>query len=117
MEGVRKKHWKLLRLSTDFLKQNAPKWRTSRIEECARIKELEKEDRLSIVKEKKKRYRLKRLSKEENLRLKMRTEERIEFWKWYREDGRVQRTGDQIGKKEEERRELWNRLKARIMAL
>ena len=28
---MRTKHWELLRLSTDFLKQNAPKWRTSRI--------------------------------------------------------------------------------------
>ena len=44
-EEMRTKHWKLMRL-----KQNEPKWRTRRIEECARIKEMEKEDRLSIVK-------------------------------------------------------------------
>ena len=38
-DEMRTKHWKLMRL-----KQNEPKWRTRR------IKEMEKEDRLSIVK-------------------------------------------------------------------
>ena len=40
------------------------------------------------------------MSKEENMMLKKRTEERKEisqakatYWKWYREDGKVKRTG------------------------
>jgi hypothetical protein len=65
----------LIRLSTEYLKQNEPKWRTMKIEECERIKEEEKKDRLAIVSQKKKRYGLKRLNKEENIRLKKRTEE------------------------------------------
>ena len=36
------KHWEMMRLSTEFLKQNEQKWRTRKIEECDRIRELEK---------------------------------------------------------------------------
>ena len=45
------------------------------------------------------RYGLKKLSKEENMRLKKRTEEIMEisqakanYWKWHQEDGRAKRT-------------------------
>ena len=62
-----------------MLKSNEDKWRCRRIEECERIKEEDKKERLAIAKEKKKRYGIKRLSKEENKRLKLRIEERIEI--------------------------------------
>ena len=68
--------WELMKEAIKFLKTNEERWRERRIEECARIKEEEKRDRLALVKEKKKRYGLTKLSKEENMRLKMRTEER-----------------------------------------
>ena len=64
---------------------------------------MEKEERLAIVKEKRKRYDygIKTLSKKESRRLKARTEERIEiaqekanYWKWYREGGREERKGE-----------------------
>ena len=86
--------WHLMRTSIEYLKNNEDKWRCRRIEECERIKEEDRRDRLAIAKEKKKRYGLKRLSKDENKRLKQRTEERIEiarakenYWKKYRDKG------------------------------
>ena len=72
----RKESYALLRVSLDFLKQREDKWRIRRIDECERIKEEDKKDRLACCKEKKKRYGMKKLSKEENLRLNMRKEER-----------------------------------------
>ena len=45
-----------------------------KIQECDRIKEEEKKDRLAVVKEMKRWYGLKKISKEENERIKMRTE-------------------------------------------
>ena len=60
--------WALLRLSMNFLKENEGGWRQRRIEECDKIRDEEKRDRLAVVREKKKRYGLKRLSKEENRR-------------------------------------------------
>jgi hypothetical protein len=48
------------------------------VTECDRIREEEKKDRLAVVKEKKRKYGIKRLSKEENMRMNMRTEERLE---------------------------------------
>ena len=62
-----------MRTSIEFLRSNEDKWRCRRIYECERIKKEDKKDRLAIAKEKKKRYGLKRLSKEENKRLKLRT--------------------------------------------
>ena len=83
--------WALLRLSMNFLKEKEGGWRQRRIEECDRIREEEKRDRLAVVREK--RYGLKKLSKEENLRLKTRTEDRLEvarakenLWKRFRGD-------------------------------
>ena len=65
-----------------------------KIKEVDRIKEEEKRDILAICKEKKKRYDIKKMNKEENRRSKERTEERIlifqakaNYWKKYR--GRV----------------------------
>ena len=41
-------NWELFRISTAFLKEQEPKWRTRTIEECARIKAIEKQDRMAI---------------------------------------------------------------------
>ena len=84
--------WALMRESVAFLRTNADKWRERRIDECDRIREEEKKDRLAVAKEKKRKYGLKRLSKEENMRMTMRTEERLEIakakenlWRKFRE--------------------------------
>ena len=42
-------HWKLLRVCIETIKETHIKWTTRKIEECARIKEEEKRDRLAIV--------------------------------------------------------------------
>jgi hypothetical protein len=68
--------WELMRASISLLKEKEGVWRTRRIEECERIKEEEKRDRLAVVSQKKRRYGIKKISKEENLRFKMRTEEK-----------------------------------------
>ena len=72
-------HWKLLRECINTMKENEVKWTTRKIKECERIKEEDKRDRLAIVKEKKRKYGLSRLNKEENQKLKMRTEKRLEL--------------------------------------
>lgn len=112
--------WELFRISVNFLKQNGEKWRTRKIEECDRIRAMEKEERMSIIQEKRKRYGLKTLNKEENGRLKERTSERIEiaqaksnYWKWFRDGG--EEVGG--GTKDEERREQWKTLKRKLMEL
>jgi hypothetical protein len=66
-DAARKKEesWDLMKEAVRFLKEKGDGWRERRIEECERIREEEKIDRLALVKEKKKRYGLKRLSKEE----------------------------------------------------
>ena len=69
--------WQLMSESAKFLRDNADRWRERRIEECEGVRREEKEDRLTIVKMKKKRYGLAKLSKEENKRLKQRTEEKV----------------------------------------
>ena len=92
-EAKRKKEvWDLMRESMDFLSKNQERWKERRIEESKRIKEEDKKDRLAIAKEKKKRYGIKVLSREESRRLKMRTEERLEiakakvnYWKMFRD--------------------------------
>ena len=66
----REDHWRLLRLCVKEIKENEKRWSARKIKECERIKEEAKEDRLSIAREKKKRYGLKGLSKEENKRIK-----------------------------------------------
>ena len=81
-----------MREAVKFLRENTDKWRERRIEECDRIREEDKKDRLAVVKEKKKRYGIKRLSKEENQKMTRRTEERLEIakanenlWRRFRE--------------------------------
>ena len=94
------------------------KWTTRKIKEFEMIKEEDKRDRLAIANEKRKRYGLKKLNKEENKRLKERMERKIElaqaksnYWKWHR--------GDRKGGngKEEETEARWQRLKEEITAL
>ena len=53
-----------------FLRENSVKWQERKVTECERVKEEAKEDRLAVSRMKKKRYGIKRLSKEENKRLK-----------------------------------------------
>ena len=81
-----------MRESVNFLKENDERWRSRRILEFDRIREEEKLDRLALVKVKKLKYGRSRASKEENMRLKKRTEERLEIsqakanlWKKFRE--------------------------------
>ena len=70
-----------MREAVKFMRENTDKWRERRIEECDRIREEDKKDRLAVAKEKKKRYGIKELSKEENQKMTRRTEERLEIAK------------------------------------
>ena len=90
----KEERWALVRESISFLKVNEDGWRTRRLQENERIKEEEKRDRLALVREKKKKYGIKKISKEENMRLKRRTEERLEIsvaksnlWKKFSDGG------------------------------
>ena len=63
-----------------------------KMKECDKIKEEEKQDRLALSREKKRKYGMKKISKEENMRLRKRTGERLEIatakanlWKKFRE--------------------------------
>ena len=111
------KHWELLRTSIQFLKEKESGWQTRKIKEVESIKEEEKRDRLAICKEKKRRYGLKRLSKVESKRRKMRTEERMvvsmakaNYWKHYR-------GGDMMEGEVDDTKEAWKALKEGILAL
>jgi hypothetical protein len=102
-----------MRESVAFLRTNADKWGERKIE-CERRREEEKKDRLAVVKEKKRKYGIKRLSKDENIRMNMRTEERLEIarakenlWTNYREHGEM--------RKEEE--EAWEMIREKILVL
>ena len=104
--------WLLLRETVKYLKENDKKWQDRKIAEVSRIREEEKLERLAIVREKKKRYGIKTLSKEESKRLKERSEERIivskakaNYWKRYRDI------------EDEEEREHWQALKRAVIAL
>ena len=84
--------WAFLRTSIAFLKEQEWKWKQRQIEEVERIKEEEKADRLAVLREKKKIYGISKLSKEENQRLKLRTEDRLtvakakeNLWKRFRD--------------------------------
>ena len=115
-EAKRKKEvWDLMRESMDFLSKNQEKWRERGIEESKRIKEEDKKDWLAIAKEKKKRYGIKVLSKEESRRLKMRTEERLEiakakenYWKKFRD------IKEEDTEMEEEERRAWRNVRIGI---
>ena len=116
---AREEHWELLRQSMEYLKKNESKWRTRKIEECEKIREDAKIDRLAIAREKKKRYGIKTMNKEENKRLKMRTEERLEvaqakenYWKLYRGGGKESK-----GNLEEGRKKAWQHLEKGISAI
>ena len=117
MKEARRKEdtWMLLRESITFLKSKEVIWRTRRLEECSRIREEEKRDRLAVVAVKKRKYGVKRMTKEENSRIKERTEERLEiataktnYWRNYRE-----RKDDM----EEEEIMAWRTVKEGIMNL
>ena len=73
----KERSWSLLRTSMEYLKEKEECWQQRKIREVDKIKEEEKRDRLAICKEKKKRYGIKTMNKEEKKRLKQRTEERI----------------------------------------
>ena len=114
----REEHWMLLRLCVKELKEGEHKWSTRKIEECDRIKEEAKEDRLAIARDNKKLYGIKGLSKEENKRLKKRTEDKIElaqtksnYWKCYTGEGRGKR------ERQGEDESKWMKLKTEVLAL
>ena len=115
MARSRTESWALLRLSMGYLKETEEGWRTRKLEECTRIREEEKEDRLAVAREKKRKYGIKKISKEENIRLKMRTGERLEIasakanlWKKYREGGKC------VNQKEMEE---WEGMRTSVMIL
>ena len=94
MAKNKEESWALLRMSITYLKQNEEGWRMRRMEECGKIREEEKQDRLALAREKKRKYGIRKISKEENKRLKKRTGERLEIasakanlWKRFREGG------------------------------
>ena len=120
-EAIRKEaNWSLLKESMSFLKENEDGWQQRRIKEVDRIKEEEKRDRLAICKEKNKMYDIQKLSKEENRRLKERTEERImiskakaNYWKKYR--SMEEKMNEDRGEIRNE--DSWKQLKNGIQAL
>jgi hypothetical protein len=87
------------------------------MKECDRIREEKKMDRLAVVREKKRKYGIKRISKEENMRLKKRTEERFEvasakenLWRKFRDKNKdLAPTGEEA--------EAWEGLRASVMEL
>ena len=112
-ESPRKREvWDLMREAMEFLRKNKDKWKERRLGETKRIREEEKRDRLAVVKEKKKRYGIQGLSREEGRRMKMRTEERLEiakakenYWKEFRE------VKEEDTKMEEDERQAWRKVK------
>ena len=83
-------------------------------EECDRIREEVKKDRLAVVKEKKRKYGIRRLNKEDNMRITKRTEERLEIakskenlWRKHRGQGEM-KTGEE---------DAWETLREKIMEL
>ena len=94
MQRRKEEHWKLFRESISFLKENERHWQQRKIKEVDRIKEEEKADRLAVCKKNNRRYGIQKMSKEENTRMKERTEERIiisranaNYWKRHRGEG------------------------------
>ena len=77
----RKENFALLRTSLAFLREKEDSWRIRRIDECERIKEEDKQDILAVVREKKGWYGLKKMSKDETEKMKMRTDERLDISK------------------------------------
>ena len=113
----RKKSFRLLKLSMEFLREKEDKWRVRKIEECERIKEEEKKDRLAMVKEKKRWYGLKKLSKDENLKIKMRTEERLEISRGKTNLWRKFGLGREVKEMEEDEWEAWEAIRLAVLEL
>ena len=116
----RKESYALLSASLEFLKKKEDKWRCRKIDECIRIREEEKKDRLAVCKEKKRRYGLRRLSKEENTRIKLRTEERMDIAKGktnlWRKFGQGREDQDQDDMEEDEYK-AWEDVRSLVMVL
>jgi hypothetical protein len=107
----------LLRLSMNYLKEKDGAWRQRRIEECDKIREEEKIDRLAVTREKKKGYGINKISKDENLKIKRRTEERLDvakakenLWKRFRE-------GKEDNEMEDEELKAWEAIKKSVLEL
>ena len=84
------------------------------MEECTKIRELEKEERLYIARERQKRYGINNFNEEEKKRMNERQEERLEiaqakanYWKLYKEGGKVITPARIDGK----RKEMWEQLR------
>ena len=107
----RRESFELLRTCLDYLKEKEDVWRMRKIDECERIKEEEKKDRLAVCKEKKRWYGIKKLSKEENAKLKMRTEERLEISRGKTNLWRKFGTGREWKGMKEEERETWEEVR------
>ena len=75
----KEEHWALMRESIKFLKENEKGWQQRRIGEVDRIKEEEKMERLAICEQKRKRYGIRKLNKEDQKRIRERKSERIEI--------------------------------------
>ena len=117
-EAKRKKDsWALLRLSMSYLKEKDGAWRQRKIEECDRIREEEKRDRLAVTREKKKRYGINKLSKEENQKIKTRTEERLEVAKAKENLRKRFREGNEDTEMEEEELKAWEAIKKSVVEL
>ena len=84
--------WGLMRECMTFLKENSKEWHERKLRECERMRKEAKEDRMAVVRMKKKRYGIKTMSKEENTRFKEMSERKIllakargNLWKLARE--------------------------------
>jgi hypothetical protein len=99
------------------LKEKDGAWRQRRIEECDKIREEDKRDRLAVAREKKKRYGINTISKDENLKIKKRTEERLDIAK--AKENLWKRFRDRKDDKEMEDEELkaWETLKKSVVEL
>ena len=119
MKSNQKDAWSLVREATMFLREKERELASWRQKKWRRIKEEEKEDRLSVSKMTKKRFWIKKLSKEESLRFRTRKEERQEvaeartnLWRHYREQGDT-KTRDM----EKEEIKAWDNLREGVMLL
>jgi hypothetical protein len=100
-----------------YLQTHEEGWRIRKLKEYERIREEEKMDRLAVVREKKRKYGLKRISKEENMRLKRRTEESLEVASDKANLCRQFRDRNKELTPTEEEAEAWEGLRASVMEL
>ena len=99
------------------LKEKDGAWRQRRIEECDKIREEEKRDRLAVTREKKKRYGINKISKDENLKIKRRTEERLDVAKAKENLWKRFRDGKEDKEMEDEELKAWEALKKSVVEL